>query len=88
MLPIAPFLDSINRYILNPVIILLFSLALLMFFWGLLKLIWNADSDTDRDTGKRSLVWGLIGMLIMISVYGIISLLLSSFGINTPEYIR
>ena len=85
---IAPFLNKLNEYILNPLILLMFAVALLVFFWGLLRLIWYSDSDEERDTGRRVIVWGIIGMLIMISVYGIINLLLSTFGISTPDYIR
>ncbi|OHA33953.1 MAG: hypothetical protein A2928_02445 [Candidatus Taylorbacteria bacterium RIFCSPLOWO2_01_FULL_45_15b] len=85
---IAPFLNKLNEYILNPLILLMFAVALLVFFWGLLRLIWYSDSDEERDTGRRVIVWGIVGMLIMISVYGIINLLLSTFGISTPDYIR
>ena len=85
---IVPFLNKLNEYILNPLILLMFAVALLVFFWGLLRLIWYSDSDEERDTGRRVIVWGIIGMLIMISVYGIINLLLSTFGISTPDYIR
>ena len=85
---IAPFLNKLNEYILNPLILLMFAVALLVFFWGLLRLIWYSNSDEERDTGRRVIVWGIVGMLIMISVYGSINLLLSTFGISTPDYIR
>jgi uncharacterized membrane protein YbhN (UPF0104 family) len=88
MLTIVPLLNNINRYILNPIILLLFSVALLVFFWGLFRFISNADNETERETGRQNIMYGLIGMFIMVSVYGLMRLVLGSFGISAPGYIR
>lgn len=84
---INAFLDKINQFILNPLIVLMFVVALLVFFWGLVEFIYKAGSDDGRDTGKRNMLWGIIGMFIMVAVYGIIRLILDTFGLNTPTYI-
>lgn len=75
-------LNGINRFILNPLIGLLFFVALLVFMWGIFRFIGNAGSEDARETGKRNIMWGIAGMFIMISVYGIIRLLLGTFGIS------
>jgi hypothetical protein len=41
-------------------------------------------SDTNREEGKRKIFWGLFGMFIMFSVYGIIRLILGTFEIEAP----
>ncbi len=84
---IESFLGRINLYILNPIIVFMFVVALLVFFWGLVQFIYNAGSDSGRDTGKQHIIWGIVGMFIMVAVYGIIGLILNTFGLSSPEYI-
>lgn len=84
-LSIVGFLNKINKLILNPIIALLFAIALLIFFWGIFQFIQSEASDAKkRSEGKGKIVWGLVGMLIMFSAYGIIRLILNTFGI-TPD---
>ena len=82
---IAGFLDKINQFILNPVIILAFAVAFLVFFWGILQFINSQTADDKREEGKKKIFWGMFGMFIMFSAYGLIRLILSSFGIS-PGY--
>jgi len=82
---ISSFLNGVNQYILNPLILLLFAIALLVFFWGVLQFIFSQTADDRRDEGKRKIFWGLFGMFIMFSAYGLIRLILGTFGV-TPGY--
>lgn len=75
-------LGKINEFILNPLITLLFFVALIVFFWGLFEFVSNAGNEEARAKGKRNIMWGIIGMFIMISVYGIIRIILGTFGIG------
>lgn len=84
---IVPFLNKINEVILNPIILLLFAVALLIFFWGIFQFINSETTDAKRDVGKKKILYGLIGMFIMFSAYGIIHLILGTFGVNPPEYL-
>ncbi|OHA94718.1 MAG: hypothetical protein A3C62_00115 [Candidatus Zambryskibacteria bacterium RIFCSPHIGHO2_02_FULL_39_16] len=84
---ISQFLNGINRLILNPLILLAFAVALIVFFWGIFQFIASQTADTQRDEGKRKIFWGLFGMFIMISAFGLIRLILSTFGISGPAYL-
>lgn len=79
---ITVLLGKINAVILNPLIVLMFGIALLVFFWGIFQFILRNDDETAREQGKKSMMWGLVGMFIMFSAYGIINLILNSLGIN------
>ena len=79
---VATFLHRVDTYILNPFILLLFGVAFLIFFVGLVQFVRSAQSDTAREEGKRKIVYGLIGMFIMFSAYGIIRLILNTFGLS------
>ena len=74
-------IDKINVFIVNPLLGLLFVLAALIFFWGLFQFIANAENEDGRSAGKRHLLWGTVGMLIVFSVAGIINLLIRT--VNT-----
>ena len=83
---IEPFLRDISRVILNPLISLLFAIALLMFFVGIFQFINSETSDAKREEGKKKIFYGLVGMFIMVSAYGLIRLILNTFGIPSPSY--
>ncbi len=83
---ISEFLNKINQFILNPLILLAFAVAFLIFTWGIFQFISSQTADTARDEGKRKIFWGLFGMFIMFSAYGLIHLILGTFGINNPGY--
>jgi hypothetical protein len=68
-------IDSIQVLILNPLIGLLFALALVMFLWGLAQFIISSDSEEGRSTGKRHMIWGIVGMFIMVGAYAIVNIL-------------
>jgi len=84
----TPLLNDINRLILNPLIGLAFAVALLIFFWGIFQFIASETSDAKREEGKKKILWGLVGMFIMFSAYGLIGLLLGMLGVNVPPYIN
>lgn len=76
------FLFRVNKNILNPLIELGFVIAFVLFLYGFLQFLRNARSPEKRDKSKQHMLWGVIGFFIMFSVFGIINLLLSTFGIT------
>jgi len=82
---ITDFLSKLNAYILNPAIELMFAVAFVYFLYGIIRFLSLEVTDKARDDAKRSILWGLVGMLIMFSVYGIIAFVLRSFGISNSQ---
>lgn len=68
--------------IFNNIIYIIFSFALLMFFWGLAKFIGSAGSDKALADGRRLMLWGVITLFVMASVWGIVAFLQDSFEIT------
>lgn len=83
---ISVFLNKINQFILNPLILLAFAIAFLVFFWGIFQFISSQTANDNRDEGKRKIFWGLFGMFIMFSAYGLIHLILGTFSIPSSGY--
>lgn len=66
-----PLLGKIETQIINPVIYLLFGLALAYFLWGMLEFIAGAGNEETRTNGRQHMLWGVVGMFIMVAVFGI-----------------
>lgn len=83
---IEEVLGRISQYILNPVIVLLFTIAFFIFVYGIFQFIAKAADDKTRADSKRAITYGLVGMFVMISAFAIIRLILSSFGLDVNVY--
>ena len=55
--------------LINKAIPIVFSLALLLFFWGVAKYILSAG--TEKDEGKKIMVWGVVALFVMSSIWGL-----------------
>lgn len=77
----ATLIYRIETFIINPILLLLFSIGFLYFLWGITMFIWKADSDEGRSTGVKHMLWGIIGMFIMTVAWGIIDLIANTFGL-------
>jgi hypothetical protein len=75
-------LDRIEMYVIDPIIAVIFSLGLLLFFVGIVEFLWGIKDGKPSDTGKQHMLWGLVGMLIMVSVYGILNLIINTFELD------
>ncbi len=65
--------------LINLLIPLLGTIALLVFFWGLVRYIY-ASSDTHAHAdGKEIMIWGLVAMFVLVSVWGIVELACVAF---------
>ena len=76
---VGSLIAKINIYILNPIIILGFVVATVVFFYGIAKFLWSADNETNRAEGKKSIIYGIVGLFVMFSVFGIIRFILATF---------
>lgn len=68
-------LSKVKSEILVPVVELLFVLALVYFLWGVVQFIMHSSSPDGRKDGQQHMLWGIIGLAIMFSVFGIMNLI-------------
>lgn len=66
-------LQRITDAILTPLVTLLMAGAVAYFLYGVMKFVQNQDNETAQEEGKRHMLWGIIGLAIMVSVYGILN---------------
>lgn len=75
-------IGKINATIINPAIEFAFIIALVVFLWGVMEYIRGANNETKRKNGRQHMLWGIVGFVIMFGVFGIINLLINTFGIK------
>lgn len=59
------FIAKVQDQILMPIITLLALAAFLVFAWGLVEFILGAGDEEKRRTGRRHMLWGIIGLVIL-----------------------
>ena len=61
------------------------GLALLAFFFGLAKYIFQADDEEAKDEGRRIMIGGLVALFLIAALGGIIQLLSGILGIDSSQ---
>ncbi len=69
--------------LIKSVIPLLFTLATAGFIWGIIRYFLNPDNEEERKKGKSYMLWGLIALFVMISVWGLVNVFSETFQIKT-----
>ncbi len=67
--------------ILEGLILIVISLSVLVFLWGLIKYAKSVDDKT-RAEAIGTITYGILALFVMISVWGLVNLLTSSFGFS------
>lgn len=75
-----PIISKINTYIINPLIGFLIALSVVIFVWGVVETI-TAEGEK-RDEGKTHMIYGVIGLFIMVSAIGILNVICNTIGCN------
>ncbi|TSC86486.1 MAG: Uncharacterized protein G01um10148_472 [Parcubacteria group bacterium Gr01-1014_8] len=78
-------LQRFKEYILDPTIYLILTAGLLLFIYGLVLFIYKMREGSDYKEGLSHMLWGIIGMFIMVSVYGIIALIINTIGADPTQ---
>jgi len=64
------------------VIPLIGSLAVAMFVWGIVQYVISDGDETQKQKGKSLMIWGIIGLTVMVGVWGIVRIVGTTFGIE------
>ena len=82
--------DNVEDNIVEPIgriigllIPIVFALALLYFFWGLATYILSAEQD--KDLAKKRMLWGIVALFVMASVWGLVRFLGDAVGIDQGD---
>jgi hypothetical protein len=79
-IPTKTLIQSILTNIVNPLVALMVGVAVVVFLWGVFDFIRNAESPEKRKEGGMHMLFGAIGLFVMVTAYGILNLILGSIG--------
>ena len=78
----ANFVTTIVGLINWVLVPLIFALAFLSFLWGVFNYFFlGATDEAKQKEGREFVVWGLLGLVVLFSVWGLVNVLLMTFGI-------
>ena len=70
------YLSSIIGFINVYLVPFLFAIAFIVFIWGVFQyFIAGGANEEQRDKGKQFVMWGLIGFVVMVSLWGLVNLI-------------
>ena len=69
--------DTVTDGLAKTIVQFLFILATVYFFWGVVQYVLSPEQE-NRNKGRMYMVWGIIGLVVMFSVYSLIVILQST----------
>ena len=71
------------RYIINDILVpVLFALAFIVFLYGIAKTyIFSVGDEGGVKEGHQLILWGIIGFVVMISLWGLVNVVANTFGL-------
>ncbi len=79
------FVSKINELIINPLIIFLFALAVVYFLYGVFEFISKGENEEAKTKGKSHIIWGIVGIVIMMGVFTILNMIMNTFNIENID---
>ena len=70
------------KTILNLTIPVVFGLAMIYFFWGVGQFILKSGDETGRKEGRQKMLWGVVALFVMFSIFGILHFIGNSLDIS------
>ncbi len=78
------FFNGLNGLFRNVLLPLLMAVAILIFVWNVLRyFIWSADDPAGRETARTYILYALMGLVLIVAVWGFVALILQFFGLGT-----
>ncbi len=79
---VVKLMQSLNKHVINPLVKVLFVVALLVFAWGVIEFFLAKQTNESLEQGRQHMLWGIVGMAIMGGVFGIMYFIISTLGVT------
>ena len=76
------FKSLVNKIIenINYLMVLVVGLAVFVFIWGIFRYFVAGANEKKVEEARNVLIYGLLGIFIMLSVWGLVNILINTFG--------
>ena len=84
--PIASdLLTYASCIISSSVVPFLFILASAVFIWGVVQTVINPAEEAKKEKGRQFMIWGIIALTVMVSMWGLVRIFGNTFGIDVNK---
>jgi uncharacterized membrane protein YuzA (DUF378 family) len=70
--------------LLVPLVYIIIGLAVFIFVFGIFKII-TSESPEEKQKGRDLMLWGIIGIFVMVSLWGLVNILQGTFTLNNTD---
>lgn len=92
-LPFAAFAQQANpqylgsligsaKGLLDQLVVFLIALAVVWFIWNVIRYTMS-DDEEKKGAAKNQMIWGIIAIAVIVSIWGLVAILQNIFGVNT-----
>lgn len=81
-----PNITTVFNYgtcLIKSILPLLIMLAFIAFAWGVTQYILNAQEEAKREKGRQFMIWGLIAIAVITSIWGLVNILSKTFDLKS-----
>jgi uncharacterized membrane protein HdeD (DUF308 family) len=72
-------------YLINLAFPVLIAIAVFVIVWGIFQFVLKAGDEEARKTGRSLILWGVIGIFLMLSVWGLVNIVKNTISFeDTP----
>lgn len=82
---LSGFISNVVDLIIQPLIVLIVAAGVAYFIWGVAMFLWGAEKGEERKKGTEHLLWGVIGIVVMVAAIGILQIVVNTFGVDLPQ---
>ena len=73
--------------LLGAVLPFLIALGVVIFVWGVIQYVISSDEEAKK-AGRNRIIYGIIGLVIIVGLWGLVRLVTNTFGLNNQSNIQ
>ena len=73
--------------ILSAIVPILIILGVIYFVWGVISYVIASDEEA-KTVGRDRIIFGIIGLAVIIAVWGLVKILTNTFGLSNSQQIN
>jgi len=76
-------LFNLTEDIINKLAPLLIAIAVIILLIGIINYIRAGDDEEKRSKGRNEMIYGIIGLFVMVSIWGLVAILSGTFNLKS-----
>ncbi len=77
-------LARLKQFVIEPAMMVVFAAGFFLFLFGFLRFFWDLSQGGEGNEGKSHMLWGVVGMFIMVAWFGILSIVVNTLDLGDP----